>query len=203
VVATHDPVRPSAGGDRPTGDHEGLMLELDPQLTATLAVAACVGVVLLLIAVVVLAFRLRSAHREQRRAVDPKRGEDVLSVLGRHEDTIQAIDRDVRALDARSGELRDLVRGAVSQVGMVRYDAFEDMGGALSFSAALLDEDGDGIVISAINGRTETRCYAKPVDKGSSSHNLSTEEETAIETAVRGGGVGEAPVPSRRRRRSS
>ncbi|MEX0836525.1 MAG: DUF4446 family protein [Nitriliruptor sp.] len=179
------------------------MLDLDPQLTATLAVAACVAAAVLLLLVVLLALRTRRLVAEHRRAIDPKRGEDVISVLGRHEDTIQAIDRDVRALDARSGELRELVRGTVSQVGMVRYDAFEDMGGALSFSAALLDEHGDGIVISAINGRTETRCYAKPVTRRSSEHNLSVEEEAAIETAVRGGGMGEAPAPARRRRRSS
>ena len=179
------------------------MLDLDPQLTAALAVGASVAVALLLIAVLALWLRVRRLVREHRRAIDPKRGEDVISVLGRHEDTIQAIDRDVRALDARSGELRELLRGAVSQVGMVRYDAFEDMGGALSFSAALLDEHGDGIVVSAINGRTETRCYAKPVSRAASVPTLSAEEEAAIETAVNGGGVGDAPVPARRRRRSS
>jgi hypothetical protein len=179
------------------------MLDLDPRLTATLAVAACVAVVVLLLVVVILLLRVRGLVRDHRRAIDPKRGEDVISVLGRHEDTIQAIDHDVRELDRRSGELRELVRGTVSRVGMVRYDAFEDMGGALSFSAALLDEHGDGIVISAINGRTETRCYAKPVTRGGSEHNLSAEEESAITTAVHGGGIGEAPAPSRRRRRSS
>jgi hypothetical protein len=179
------------------------MLDLDPQLTATLAVAACVAAGLLLLLVLVQAIRMRRLVRDYRRAIDPERGEDVVAALGRHEETLEAIDRDVRALDARSGELREVLRGAVSRVGMVRYDAFEDMGGALSFSAALLDERGDGLVLSAINGRTETRCYAKPVVRGGSEHNLSVEEEAAIETAVRGGGVGEAPVPSRRRRRSS
>jgi hypothetical protein len=179
------------------------MLDLDPQLTATLAVVACIVAAVLLVVVVFLLVRVRQLLRDHRRAIDPKRREDVLTVLGRHEDTISAIDQDVRELDRRSAELRDLVRATVSRVGMVRYDAFEDMGGALSFSAALLDEHGDGIVISAINGRTETRCYAKPVARGSSDHNLSSEEETAIDTAVNGGGIAATPVPSRRRRRSS
>jgi hypothetical protein len=179
------------------------MLELDPQLTAVLAVAACAAAALLFVLVLLLALRLRRLTKDYRRAIDEERGEDVIGALGRHEETLTAIDRDVRALDGRSGELRDLLRGAVSSVGMVRYDAFEDMGGALSFSAALLDERGDGIVLSAINGRTETRCYAKHVSRGTSEQNLSVEEEAAIETAVHGGGVGEAPVPSRRRRRSS
>ncbi|WP_052665325.1 DUF4446 family protein [Nitriliruptor alkaliphilus] len=179
------------------------MLDLDPQVTATLAVAACAAAAVLLLVVLLLALRLRRLVRDHRRAIDPERGEDVIAVLGRHEETLAAIGRDVRALDARSGELREVLRGTVSQVGMVRYDAFEDMGGALSFSAALLDERGDGIVLSAINGRTETRCYAKAVTGGTSEHNLSVEEDAAIRTALAGGGVGEAPVPARRRRRSS
>jgi hypothetical protein len=179
------------------------MLDLDPQVTAALALAACVAAVLLLVLLLVLALRLRRVTRDYRGAIDGENGEDIISVLGRHEHTLTAIDRDVRALDARSGELRDVLRGAVSQVGMVRYDAFEDMGGALSFSAALLDEHGHGIVLSAINGRSETRCYAKPVAGGTSEHNLSAEEEAAIEAAVQGGGVAETPAPSRRRRRSS
>jgi hypothetical protein len=179
------------------------MLDLDPEVTAILAVAACVAALVLFLLVLLLALRLRRLTRDYRGAIDEGRGEDIIDVLGRHERTLEAIDRDVRALDVRSSDLRDLLRGAVSSVGMVRYDAFEDMGGALSFSAALLDERGDGLVVSAINGRTETRCYAKPVVRGASEHNLSVEEEAAIRTALQGGGVGEAPVPSRRRRRSS
>ncbi len=179
------------------------MIELDPQVTAALAVGAAVAAAILLVVVIVLALRIRRIGRDYRRAIDTDRGEDIISVLGRHDATLTSLDRGLRTVDARTGELREILRGTVSSVGMIRYDAFEDMGGALSFSAALLDERGTGIVLSAINGRTETRCYAKPVTAGSSEHNLSVEEEAAIDTAVRGGGVGEAPVPARRRRRSS
>ena len=66
---------------------------------------------------------------------------------------------------------------------MVRYDAFGDMGGRLSFSAALYDDDGDGLVISSINGRSETRTYAKPLIDLRSEHRLSPEEEQAISAA--------------------
>jgi hypothetical protein len=70
-------------------------------------------------------------------------------------------------------------------VSVVRYDAFADMGGRLSFSAALLDDAGDGIVLTSINGRTETRSYAKGVKGGASEHTLSPEEEQAIAFALR------------------
>jgi hypothetical protein len=61
------------------------------------------------------------------------------------------------------------------------------MGGRLSFSAALFDDEGNGLVISSINGRSETRTYAKGVKGGSSDHSLSPEEEQAIAYATRAG----------------
>ena len=63
--------------------------------------------------------------------------------------------------------------------------AFEDMGGRLSFSAALLDDSGDGLVLTSINGRSETRTYAKGVKAGASDHSLSPEEQQAISYATR------------------
>ena len=70
------------------------------------------------------------------------------------------------------------------RVGILRYDAFEDVGGRLSFSCALLDEHGTGVVITSINGRQETRVYAKPIARSTSSYNLSLEEEEAIRQAM-------------------
>lgn len=74
--------------------------------------------------------------------------------------------------------------GAIQGVGVVRFDAFDDAAGRLSFAVALLDAQGSGVVISTINGRHECRSYAKPVDKGSSSHNLTDEELQAIKLAM-------------------
>ena len=85
-------------------------------------------------------------------------------------------------------QLRGLVGRTLSRIGTVRYDAFDDMGGRLSFSIALLDEHGDGTVITAMNGRVQTRTYAKPVTGGTSPHNLSEEEVQAIEQAMAAGG---------------
>jgi hypothetical protein len=59
------------------------------------------------------------------------------------------------------------------------------MGGALSFSAAVYDDDGNGLVISSINGRSETRTYAKELTSLRSEQALSPEEEQAIEAARR------------------
>ena len=100
-------------------------------------------------------------------------------------------------------ECRDLVQGAVGSYGtvdpralrdvaVVRYDALREMSGHLSFSLALLNAMGDGVVLSSINGRAETRTYAKPVVAGRGEQELSPEEAQAVHSARSGAGV---PVP--------
>jgi hypothetical protein len=84
-------------------------------------------------------------------------------------------------------EIQFDIEGAVRNVGLVRYDAFEDVGGRLSFSCALLDDRGTGVVMTSINGRHDTRVYAKPVSKGHSPYSLSIEEEEAIRKALESG----------------
>jgi hypothetical protein len=81
--------------------------------------------------------------------------------------------------------------GALRNVALVRYDAFADMSGRMSFSLALLDDAGDGVAISAIAGRTDTRVYAKGVSGGKGEHELSPEEQQAITSALQkpGGGL--------------
>jgi hypothetical protein len=63
---------------------------------------------------------------------------------------------------------------------MVRYNAFPDTGSDQSFSVAMLDADGNGLVLSSLYGRTETRTYAKPVQGGKSTYPLSDEETAAL-----------------------
>lgn len=74
--------------------------------------------------------------------------------------------------------------GALRNVALVRYDAFAEMSGRMSFSLALLDEHGDGVTISAIAGGSDTRVYAKGVASGKGEHELSPEEHQAVSAAL-------------------
>lgn len=74
--------------------------------------------------------------------------------------------------------------GALRNVALVRYDAFSEMSGRMSFSLALLDEKGDGITLSAITGTGETRVYAKGIADGKGEHELSPEETQAVRHAL-------------------
>lgn len=85
-------------------------------------------------------------------------------------------------LDAARGYLADALR----HVAVVRYDAFSDIGGRMSFTAALLDDAGDGLVLTSIHGRAEARTYAKGIKNRTSDVALSPEERQAIDAAMRG-----------------
>lgn len=73
--------------------------------------------------------------------------------------------------------------GALREVGVVRYDALEEMAGQLSFSVALLNAAGDGLVFTSINGRSETRTYVKMISGGKGLQPLSPEEEQSVRSA--------------------
>ena len=117
-------------------------------------------------------------------------------------DNIAQGDEILGAVERLSEQYAQVLRrmaGAVQHVGVVRFDAFRDLGGLLSFSVALLDDRGNGLVFSSIYGRIESRTYAKPVVERSSSYELSPEEREAIRLAMQSKELGALPVEARDR----
>lgn len=72
---------------------------------------------------------------------------------------------------------------ALSHLGLVRFDAFEDAGGSQSFALALIDDDGDGIVLTSLHSRQATRLYVKSIRRGVADAPLSGEEVQAMRNA--------------------
>ncbi len=90
---------------------------------------------------------------------------------------------DVQALRAEVADLRGDLDRALRHLSVVRYDAFDDVGGRQSWSAAILDDEGSGVLLTSIQGRSEGRTYAKGVREWTSDLALSPEEESAIRAA--------------------
>jgi hypothetical protein len=88
---------------------------------------------------------------------------------------------DIARLRDEVKALRIDLADALRHLAVVRYDAFGTMGGHMSWSMALLDDNGNGVVLTSINGRNESRSYAKNVREFASDAKLSPEEEEAIE----------------------
>ena len=113
----------------------------------------------------------------------------VLLLLRRESDLrrrVTALEQHRPAGDADLAALRADLGQALRHVAVVRYDAFGDMGGRLSFSAAVIDDHGDGLVISSIHARGESRTYAKGVVGGTSDATLTPEEQQALAAARTG-----------------
>ena len=91
-----------------------------------------------------------------------------------------ALPEDVHGLRQEVAALKGEAADALRHLAVVRYDAFGDMGGHLSWSLALLDDGGHGVVLTSIHGRSEARTYAKSIASWSCEGQLSPEEEEAI-----------------------
>lgn len=76
---------------------------------------------------------------------------------------------------------------ALRRVALVRYDAFADVGGRLSYSVALLDDTGSGLVLTTLSGKADVRTYVRTISGGSSDGSLTAEEQQAIDAAVGSG----------------
>lgn len=158
---------------------------LEPQNLDIVTLIAAVVAAIAFIIVLVLTFQLRSMRKKLvllQRGAD---GQSFVDVVSAKVMEVQMMRADIEGLRTDVGVLRSEVRDALRHVAVVRYDAFGDMGGRLSFSAAVLDDNGDGFVLTSIHGRTETRVYLKGVAKAQAEQ-ISPEEIQAIGHAAKG-----------------
>ena len=155
------------------------------QLTIAVAAAGALALITLIVALAVAA-RLRRLRKQYKVLRGGSSEGDMVEVLHNWHQRLDSMNDRVEGLGGLVQDNRARSRAALQKFGLVRFDAFDDMGGRLSFSAAFLDDYGNGLIITSINGRTESRTYAKAVEKLDSEHNLSDEEREAIARA-RGG----------------
>jgi len=150
-----------------------------------LLIALVIFSVVLAIFVAWLFLTLRRYQLRYRNINAAAEAGNLAEVIARQSDEIKHVQNELAQMERAQNHLGHNQTLAVQKVGLIRFDAFDDVGGKLSFSAVLLDDRGDGIIISSINGRRENRVYAKPVKGGESVFNLSMEEREAIGQALR------------------
>lgn len=184
-----------ARGDLAWGKHKGSQsrahhypagVTLDAQ---TAVILALVGVVVGVVGVVLAAlawFRLARLQRSYDLLSVAEGRESYVDVLARTREEFAELTLDVHELNKRVEGVRADLNLALRHVSVVRYDAYGDMAGRYSFSAALLDDTGDGLIITSIHGRQETRSYLKGIAQGRPDIPLSPEEEEAVKMAKGG-----------------
>ncbi|MFI7060138.1 DUF4446 family protein [Kribbella sp. NPDC050124] len=152
-------------------------------MSSSLAVAFAIAA--LFVAVLALVFAIqalraqsgavRSARLPEAPSPEPEQPQQPGAKPGTVRSELKKLGKDI---EVTRGELRETLQ----HLAVVRYDAFGDTGGKLSWSMALLDDNGDGVVLTSINSRTDARTYAKEVRAFTSEAKLSPEEDEAIET---------------------
>lgn len=99
-------------------------------------------------------------------------------------DSTKAVADENAKLWEENKAIKDLLSNALTKVAIVRFRAFEDMGSDLSYAVAMLDSHNNGVVLSSIFAREDSRSYAKPIVNGTSTYPMTSEEEDALRQAM-------------------
>ncbi len=159
--------------------------------TSGIVIAALAIAVVILFALVALLWRRLAAV--DGRLVGLTRGGDGTSLESTLHATLErvgALSGGVEQLRGRTAVLEAAQKVAIQRTGLVRYNPFEDTGGNQSFAVALLDANGDGVVVSSLHARQNTRVYAKAIVGGRAEAALSDEESEALRQAMARQGAG-------------
>ena len=128
----------------------------------------------------VLQRRVSELRRRYAVLLTSASGEDLGELLTMHGEQLSLTASTAERLSTSAELVESKLRRSLKRLGLVRFNAFEGLGGEQSFAVALLDDEGAGFVLSSLQGRGESRLYAKPVEKWDSTYNLSVEEKEAI-----------------------
>ena len=162
------------------------MSALLDSLTQTALLPVALG--LLCLAVIVLAAANVRAERRWAALMRATDGRNLESILQAHLAERERQEAEIESLGARVRHVEEKARNAKRHIGLLRFDAFDEIGGHQSFAVALVDARGDGLVLSTIVGRETARTFAKAIVGGRSELELSGEERRALREAM-----GDAP----------
>ena len=151
--------------------------------------AAGVAVVALIFAIV-LAFKLRRVRVAQRAVLGDGQRDLVV-----HAEELQTaftqlrdwVEESIEHFERRMGEVEQRIDGCVAYRSLVRYDAYNELSGHQSSSIALLDARKSGVVLTSIVHRDQARLYVKQLHQGEAEHELSPEEQEAVDQALSAG----------------
>ena len=139
------------------------------------------GVFLWLLVLSIMFYKIFSHYK--RLVGKTKRG-DLVEILDRQMSTMKETDNLLRDFKDKLEKFESDIPNNLKKVGLVRFNPFRQLGGNQSFSLALLDEESNGVVLSALHSKDSTRVYAKPVVGGKEAdYTLSDEEKEAVKIA--------------------
>lgn len=141
--------------------------------------------VVLLIAFIVLLAKFSSLSKKYKNfMVKLGDGKNLEEDLETYMYRVDKVEKQNAKISNQIENLDHNLEKCIQKIGMVRYNAFKDVGSDLSFSLALLDENNNGVVLNGIYARETSNIYAKPIKNGKSTYAISEEEAEAIQKAI-------------------
>lgn len=140
---------------------------------------------ILLVYTIILSVMHRKLNKKYKKFMTGGSGENLESqVIARFAD-IDNLKADTKKLNEELSKVKDNLMVTYQKVGVVKYDAFKEMGGKLSFVLALLDKNNDGILMNSVHSSREgCYTYIKEIIKGESFLELSEDERKAMNQAL-------------------
>lgn len=143
-----------------------------------------VFIVLLVVGEVALFYLFFKFLKKIGGAFDHVNGKDIIKLLSETLEKLENTENSIKVIFEENKKDRELLQTTLHKVGFVRFNPFGDMGGEQSFCIALLDANKNGILITTLYGKDGTRTYAKKIDEGKSTQQLSEVEEKTIAQAL-------------------
>ena len=149
-----------------------------------IGMATIVLVIALLVYCVILHIRLGSLKKKYDFFMQGDNSASLERKLSVEVSEIRDAAKGLETMLTEQAAIRNIQSNTIQKIGFIKYNAFENIGNDLSFALTLLDGNNNGICISSIYGRNESRIFSKPIVKGKSLVSLSQEELESLNEAL-------------------
>jgi hypothetical protein len=160
-----------------------LTSSLTPLILAIVSACALILGLLAFILAILSARRTRSLLNRYATLVNGQEGADLERLINQSHRQVHEFTLQLQDVHRTLADHEDRLRKKAVRPVVLRYNAFGELGNDLSFAVSVVDENGDGAVMSSIFGREESRVYAKPLQNGTSTYTLTDEERRAVQLA--------------------
>ena len=159
---------------------------MDMLMTNLTYIVGGLGVLVIIMYVIIINLYMNLSYlkKRYRKMMAGADGANLERMLIGHIDETKAVVEEDARIKEENKRIAGLLQKALTRVGVVRFRAFEDMGSDLSYAVALLDAENNGVILSSIFGREDSRSYVKPIEAGTSTYTLTEEEEEALHKAM-------------------
>ena len=140
--------------------------------------------IVLIVLLVILNDKYKRLQKSYTTFMKGKNGKNLERSIFKKFSELEGISELVKENEEKIQDIYKKMESHYQKVGIVKYDAFHEMGGNLSFALTMLDENDNGWIFNAMHSREGCYTYIKEIVKGESYIELSEEEQQCLEKAI-------------------